>query len=66
MSQQVQDLFDDEAEFQELLDTAKNNAANDWEENFIAQQIDKFSQFGRRMYLSDLQLEHINRIAGDQ
>lgn len=66
MSQQVQDLFDDEAEFQELLDTARKNAANDWEENFIAGQIDKFQQFGRRMYLSDLQLEHINRIAGDE
>jgi len=66
MSQQVQDLFDDEAEFQELLDTAKNNAANDWEENFISQQIDKFAQFGRQMYLSDLQLVNIRRIARDE
>lgn len=66
MSQQVQDIFDDEAEFKELLESAKNNAANDWEENFIAGQIEKFEEFGRRMYLSDLQLEHINRIAGDE
>ena len=66
MSQQVQDIFDDEAEFQELLESAKNNAANDWEENFIAGQIEKFEEFWRRMYLSDLQLEHINRIAGDE
>lgn len=66
MSQQVQDLFDDETEFKELLESARMNAANDWEENFIAGQIDKFSQFGRRMHLSDLQLEHINRIASDE
>jgi hypothetical protein len=66
MSQQVQDIFDDEVEFKELLESAKNNAANDWEENFIAGQIEKFEEFGRRMHLSDLQLEHINRIAGDE
>jgi len=66
MTQQVLDLFDDEAEFEELLDTAKNNAESDWEENFIAGMSEKFTKYGREMYLSDLQLEHINRIAGER
>lgn len=66
MTQQVQDLFDDEAEFGELVESARMNAANDWEEKFVAGIADKFKEFGRRMYLSDLQLEHLNRIAGDE
>ena len=66
MTQQVQDLYDDEAEFKELIDCARMNAANDWEEKFVAGIADKFKEFGRRMYLSDLQLEHLNRIAGDE
>lgn len=66
MSQQLQDIFDDEAEFEELLESAKNNAANDWEENFIAGQIEKFEEFGRRMYLSESQQEHLERIANDE
>jgi len=66
MTQQVQDLFDDEAEFGELVESARMSAANDWEEKFVAGIIDKFERFGRGMYLSDLQLEHLNRIAGDE
>lgn len=66
MSQQVQDLFDDEAEFSDLVESARMNAANDWEEKFVAGIADKFEEFGKRMYLSDLQLEHLNRIAADE
>jgi len=66
MTQQVQDLFDDEAEFGELVESARMNAANDWEEKFVAGIADKFKEFGSQMYLSDLQLEHLNRIAGDE
>ena len=35
MSQRVQDLYDEE-EFEGLLDNARMNAANDWEESFVA------------------------------
>lgn len=66
MTQQVQDLFDDEAEFGNLIESARMNAQNDWEEKFVAWIIDKFERFGRGMYLSDLQLEHLKRIAGDE
>lgn len=65
MSQQACDVFDDEGELKELLEIARMNAANDWEENFVAGLIEKHKQFGMQMYLSDLQLEHLNRIAGE-
>lgn len=63
MSQQVSDLYDDEAEFSELLEVARMNAANDWEESFVAGLIEKFKKYGSVMYLSDLQNDHIKRIA---
>lgn len=63
MSQQVRDIYDDEAEFSELLEAASMNAANDWEENFIAGLIEKFEKYGSGMYLSHLQNDHVNRIA---
>lgn len=42
------------------------NAANDWEEKFVSDLKDKFEQYGRRMYLSENQREHLERIAGDE
>lgn len=63
MSQQVMDVYDDDAEFAELIEAARMNAANDWEENFIAGITEKFERYGGGMYLSDLQNYHINRIA---
>jgi len=66
MSQQACDVFDDESELKEMLEIARMNAENDWEENFVAGLIEKHKQFGMQMYLSDLQLEHLNRIAGEE
>lgn len=65
MSQQVQDIYDDD-EFEVLLESAGMNAANDWEETFISDLSSKFEEYGRRMYLSDSQLEHLERIASDE
>lgn len=63
MSQQVRDVYDDEAQFAELLEAARMNAKNDWEENFISDLTEKFKEHGSNMYLSDLQNERVNRIA---
>ena len=63
MSQQVRDVYDDEAEFSELLEAARMNAANDWEESFVAGLIEKFEKYGSGMYLSDLQNDRLKRIA---
>ena len=64
MSQQACDVFDDESELKEMLEIARMNAENDWEENFVAGPLEKHKKYGARMYLSDLQLEHLKRIAG--
>lgn len=61
----VQDHYD-EADFEELLETAQMNAANDWEERFVADTKDRYGQYGRRMFLSDSQQETLERIANDE
>ena len=65
MSQKVQDLYS-EGEFEELLDEAEANAANDWETQFVDDLQAKFDQYGRRMYLSPAQQEALERIANDE
>lgn len=65
MSQRVQDLYE-EKEFEELLEDARMNAANDWEESFVADMKARYGQYGRRMLISDAQQEHLERIANDE
>jgi len=62
---QVQEIYEDD-EFESLLDDAERNAANDWEETFVSDLRGKFDEFGRRMYLSESQQEHLERIANDE
>lgn len=62
---QVQDNYDDD-EFESLLSEAAMNSANDWECQFVADMRDKFEEYGRRMYLSESQQEHLERIASDE
>ena len=65
MSQRVQDLYE-ESEFEELLEDASMNAANDWEESFVADMKDRYTEYGRRMFISDAQKDHLERIANDE
>lgn len=65
MSQRVQDLYE-EKEFEELLEDASMNAANDWEESFVADMKARYAEYGRRMFISDAQQEHLERIANDE
>lgn len=62
---QVQDIYEDD-EFEGLLDDARMNAANDWEENFVSDLSCKYAEFGRRMFLSESQQCHLERIASDE
>lgn len=64
MSERVQDIYD-EKEFEELLESARMNAANDWEESFVADMKTRYGQYGRRMYISESQKDHLERIAND-
>lgn len=63
--QKVQDLYDDDGDFEMALSDAEMNAANDWEEKFVADMKAKFEQYGRRMFISDSQHEQLERIASD-
>ena len=65
MNQRVQDVYEED-EFEGLLDQAMMNAANDWEENFVSDMKTRFDQYGRRMYISDAQQGHLERIADDE
>ena len=64
MSERVQDIYD-EKEFEELLESARMNAANDWEESFVADMKTRYDQYERRMYISEAQQTTLERIAND-
>ena len=63
-SQTITDLFDDASEFDELLADAGNNATSDWDMNFVDDLRNRYDKYGERMYLSERQLEILERIAG--
>lgn len=65
MGQRVQDIYK-ESEFEEMLEDARMNAANDWEESFVADMKDRYTQYGRRMFISDAQKDLLERIANDE
>lgn len=65
MRQSVQDIYDEET-FVGLLENARMNAANDWEESFVADMKTRFGEYGRRMFISEAQQEHLERIASDE
>lgn len=63
MSQRVQDLYDEE-EFEGLLENARMNAANDWEESFVADMKERFDEYGMSMFISEAQQKRLERIDG--
>lgn len=65
MSGKVQDHYT-HGEFEEILDDAEMNAANDWEEEFVSDMKQKFEQYGIRMFISERQIEIIERIANGE
>ena len=65
MNDTVQDHYDED-DFESLLDDAESNAANDWEEEFVADMKARFQQYGKRMYISAAQREQLERIADDE
>ena len=65
MSEKVQDNYDHD-EFQELIDDAESNAANDWEEEFVSGLASKFEEYGIRMFISEKQREILERIANGE
>lgn len=62
-SRTVAEIFDRPEEFTALLGAAELNAGNDWEEQFAADLRTNFQRYGTSTYLSDAQLETLERIA---
>lgn len=62
-SRTIKEIFDRPEEFSALLGAAELNASNDWEEQFAADLRANFQRYGTRTYLSDSQLEQLERIA---
>lgn len=62
-SRTITAIFDRPEEFAALLGAAELNASNDWEEQFAADLRTNYQRYGTRTYLSDSQLETLERIA---
>ncbi|PTZ26009.1 hypothetical protein DB388_14055 [Pseudomonas aeruginosa] len=52
-------------EFAALLGAAELNAATDWDEQFLVDLRSNFQRYGAHTYLSDTQLEQLERIANE-
>ena len=65
MSDTVQDHYPDD-DFESMLIDAEANAANDWEEQFVADLKTRWQQYGKRMFISQAQRSHLERIADDE
>ena len=62
----VRHHFDDDEEFESLLSDAEINASSEWEMEFVADMRDRYEEYGTGMYLSDRQLEILERLANDE
>lgn len=63
MSDKVCDHFPDIDEFEELLEDARMAAGSDWEETFVADMKTRYGQYGENMFISNSQLDKLNKIA---
>lgn len=59
----VSDLFKDVAAFERLLNDAESEARRGWDEDFVIEMKEKFEEYGAGMFLSERQLEQLERIA---
>lgn len=62
MSQRVQDNYTD-TDFRILLEGARGNAKDAWEEEFLDDIHVKFEKYGTEMFLSEKQEEKLKAIA---
>lgn len=62
-SRTITEIFDRPEEFTALLGAAEFNASNDWEDQFAADLRTNYQRYGTHTYLSDSQLEQLERIA---
>jgi len=49
--------------YADLLESAELNAKNDWEMDFVFDLMNKFDEYGDDTYVSEAQLEKLEKIA---
>lgn len=58
-----QTVADLDLNFEDLLYEAESNAKGAWEEEFVDSMIARYDEYAERMFISDRQLEILERIA---
>jgi hypothetical protein len=56
----------DRLTYKSLLALSSHYANNQWEDDFIEQQLERFEEYGLNAFLSDAQLDTLQRIAGEE
>lgn len=64
MSQKVLDLYSVE-EFEDLLFSAEQKKKSVWAEKFVEDLREKFEEYGESMFISDRQVEMLQKIIGE-
>ena len=59
----LRDAYSDMSEFEDLLEDADSNAGNEWEMTFVDDINKRFEQYGGDTFVSEKQIEILNRIA---
>ena len=57
-------VADLDIDFDSLLADANMNASTDWEEGFVSDILDRYSEYADTMFISTKQIEILERIAG--
>lgn len=52
-------------DFEELLDSADTNAISEWDMEFVADIKDRYQKYGDDTFISQSQLEQLERVAGN-
>jgi hypothetical protein len=63
MSTRARDFYEEEHEFQEVLDAAEENAKTDGEVKFVDDLIIKAAEYGGATFLSESQNDWLRQIA---
>ena len=63
MSEQIADIYDDVSEFEELLEAAEAESSTAWEMEFLDGVRNRYEKYHDGTYISEKQIEILERIA---
>ena len=59
----VKDMYSDDDEFEELLESADSNASTEWEMQFVDDIRERSEKYGGDMFVSEKQIATLEKIA---